>query len=229
VCILIKTILKMEFTDCCLRLRHPSNSLVVGATGTGKSTLLAKLLASDSLTVKYDKILYCVGIFDPSYLKLSETIPNLELYYGYPEEVLKNLESKFDPQQKSCIVFDDLGQEAVENPLTTRLFCQQSSHFSISTYLVLHNLYMPSKHFTTISRQATYILLTASLRDRSTISTLGRQVMPSKPKFLLSCYEKAMETPYNNLLIDLHTTTPEVLRVRENIAGDGLPIVYLPA
>ena len=61
---------------------------------------------------------------------------------------------------------------------------------------------------------------------------LGRQMFPSKPKFLQVAYEDATKDPYQYLFLDFHPNSPEFARVRGNIFPydllDDPCCLYLP-
>jgi hypothetical protein len=58
--------------------------------------------------------------------------------------------------------------------------------------------------------------------DRQPVTTLGRQMYPSRRNFLLQTFDKATEKPYGYLLVDLKPTTPDSLRLRTDVLGTGI-------
>ena len=59
------------------------------------------------------------------------------------------------------------------------------------------------------------------------ISTLARQMYPSKSQFLVDAYQNATKQSYGYLMLDLKPTTPDTLRVRTQILPNDLQVVYV--
>lgn len=53
--------------------------------------------------------------------------------------------------------------------------------------------------------------------DKQSIMTLARQMYPRKTQYFMNKFSDSVLQPFGYLLIDLKTTTPEELRLRDNI------------
>ena len=60
-----------------------STMMVTGATGTGKSTFIHRLLSTkDAFTKPVHRIIYCYGIYQPLFDTMKKDVPNIEFYEG---------------------------------------------------------------------------------------------------------------------------------------------------
>jgi len=77
-----------------------------------------------------------------------------------------------------------------------------------------------------VTLNAHYLLLCKNRRDMSQINHLGRQLYPRNLKFFQEVYEDATKKPYSYLLVDLHSDTPENMRLRTQILPNQTQYVY---
>ena len=85
-------------------------------------------------------------------------------------------------------------------------------------------MFAKGKYFRTISLNTHYLWLLRSIRDNSTIKTLGTQM--GQRKFLFDCYTDAMKTNYGHLFINLRPSADDNTRVRTKMF-DSPSIVYV--
>ena len=71
-------------------------------------------------------------------------------------------------------------------------------------------------------RNCHYLVLFNNPVDRQPVTTLGRQMYPSRKNFLLQKFDEATERPFGYLLKDLKPTTPDSLRLRTDVLGTGI-------
>jgi hypothetical protein len=79
----------------------------------------------------------------------------------------------------------------------------------------MQNFYCPGRYVTTATRNAQYIVYFNQPRDLTVIRTLGLQIDPSNPKFLVDAYKKATSKKFGYIFIDLQPLTDRRFRVRE--------------
>lgn len=114
-------------------------------------------------------------------------------------------------------VIEDFMSEALESINLRDCFTKTSHHKNISIILILQNLFFKSKHARTISLNVSYIYLMKSLRFECQYKTFLTQIFPSEWKFAFEVYKVATRKKYSYLLIDLKSSTPDVLRLRSNV------------
>lgn len=209
-----------------IKLRHPTTIVVAGATKAGKSSLIFKLVKyrSHLFDVPQSRILYCYGIFDPSYLQLQKDVPGLELFQGIPVELFESP----DPSTPTMVVLDDLIESTASSKLIAKLFMQTSHHANITVVLITQNLFYNGSQYRNIMKNASVIVLMTSIRDHLGIQTLSRQLFPKTPKYVYDSYEDAMKNKYGYLVLNLDPAVEPLLRVVKGIFPGEEYITYLP-
>lgn len=196
-----------------LKLHHPFNMLVAGASQSGKSEWVIKLLKNYKeiidKTIKH--VLYCFGIYDPKVAEIAK-IEGVKTHFGIPsEDLLKTLPA-------SLVIFDDLLLEA-KSDLIDMLFTRGTHHHpeGLSLVFVTQDIFTKSLRTARIN-SAYYILLKNRAGERQ-IRDLGINLFPRKGDFayFYETYLKATEQNWGYLLIDCHSASPEIIRLRTNI------------
>lgn len=197
-----------------LKLRHPSCCIIAGASQSGKSTLVKKILLNNMYDIKFRKVIWCYSYPSRWFTKY----PRFHFVRGLPE--------KYD--DGDLIVLDDLMRSL--NEKVAELFTAASHHCNVSVILILQNIFHRCRVMRDISLNSQYIILFKNRRDVSQINCLGRQLYPQNTRFFLDAYIKATSKPYKYLVIDLHPETPEELRVRDGLFRDanGIHWIFLP-
>ena len=156
------------------------------------------------------------------YQDLYSSIPIVELIEGFP-----NISELLTEPKQTLLVLDDMLMDKQNEQKIAELFTKMR-HLLVSTVFITQNLYFPSRYGTTINRNAQYLVIFPNFRDRSMISTLGKQIFPGKSNFLPKAFEKATKKPYSYLFVDLKAQTPEKIRLRGQIFPDEICHVFLP-
>ena len=214
------------------QFKHPSNTLIVGMSGSGKTQLMFRILKNykllfNNLNKSDIKILWCYGqMHNLIGVQLNDSI-KIEYIEGIPTDDILN---RIKPDM---IIIDDLLNEMNARKDFENIFIKKSHHLNISVFFLVQNLFYNSKSMRTISLNCHYIILMKNPRDKTQILNLGRQIYPGNLKFLIESYNDATEYAYGYILIDLSPQTPELLRIRSRITpeeNDNLfvPIVYIP-
>lgn len=204
-------------------LATPYTMIVAGQTGSGKTTFIYRLLTEgkEIHSTPFTRFVYVYSMSQPIFDKFSEAIPQLELYQGLPPD----LEFNGDP---AILILDDQMLEMRNDQRLAQYFTRMR-HLNLSTIFVTQNFYFNSKYATTVSRNAQYVVLFPNVRDRSMMGTLGRQIFPEKPKFLISAFDDATKEPYGYLFLDMKPETDARLRVRSKISSSESPVIYRPS
>ena len=219
-----------DFKHC--QFKHPSNSLIVGMTGSGKTQLMLRIIKNfdkifNGINKKEINVLWCYGQWHELIgIQLKKEI-NINYHEGIPnDEILNN-------HKPDMIIIDDLLNEMNSRKDFENIFIKKSHHLNISVFFLIQNLFYNSKSMRTISLNCHYIILMKNPRDKSQIVSLGRQIYPYNLKFLVESYNNATENAFGYILIDLSPQTPEILRIRSRITPEEnqnifSPIVYTP-
>jgi hypothetical protein len=210
-----------------LEFRHPFTALVAGSTGSGKTHFVREILANYQLTTSIKKqrlkVLWAYGQHQELYNQ--SIAPNVEVSYydGVPTDTV------LDEMKPDIIVCDDLMVEISKSDQVADIFTKKSHHMNISIFFIVQNLFFQGKTMRTISLNSQYIILLKSARDKQQIAALGRQLYPTKSTFFVDVYNDATSQPFGYLLIDLHPSTRDNLRLRTRIIpikGELRPIIY---
>ena len=100
------------------------------------------------------------------------------------------------------------------------LLTEGSHHRNLSVVTLNQNLFFGQDP--TQRRNCHYLVLFNNPVDRQAVTTLGRQMYPSRRNFLLQKFDEDTERPYGYLLVDLKPTTPDSLRLRTDVLGTGI-------
>lgn len=207
------------------RLRHPFGAVFAGATGSGKTHLLQKILERGEEVIKGfpERIFWCHGISQPAHDQMMETIPNIEFIEGLPSD----LESRIDPNIRNLVVIDDLMNELSNDKRLTNLFTKGCHHLNLSCIFIVQNMFCQGKELRTISLNAHYMFVFKSPRDSSQITHLAKQMYPGNVKFMQEAFTDATAKAYGYLLCDLKPDTPETFRLRTNILPEETQYAYI--
>lgn len=214
------------------QFKHPSNTLVVGMTGSGKTQLMLKILKNykllfHNLNKNKINVLWAYGQWNNLIgLNLHENI-SIEYFEGLPSD------EDIEYNKPDVIIIDDLLNETSKYKDFENIFIKKSHHLNISVFFLVQNLFYNSKSMRTISLNCHFIILLKNPRDKTQVMTLSRQIYPSNFKFLIEAYNNATDKAYGYIKIDLSPDTPEELRIQSRITPEEnqkifSPIVYIP-
>jgi hypothetical protein len=193
-----------------LKFRHPFTAIVAGATMTGKTEYVARIIKNreDMIVPPVQRVIYSYKKWQPAYEKMDDKVEfvqgmNFELNRAFP----------------TLLVVDD--QMATAGDKLTELFTVSAHHENCSTLFITQNIFFQNKAFRTASLNSQYLILFKNPRDASQIMHLARQMYPShKAKTMIKAYENATSIPYGTLVVDLKPDTPSALRLRSNVLPD---------
>ena len=210
------------------RLTWPYSLLCCGPTGSGKTSFVFGLLKNHEILSTHTphKLIWIYGVSQPElFLEIRAIWQNRECEFieGFPDDLLSRLESTRD--RGSLCVFDDVMDEVSSNAEVSKLFTRGRSHLGCSLILMLQNIFPNGKHSRTISINAQYQTLFRNPRDSLQISTLARQLCPTKSRDFLEMYKKATKRPYGYLFCCFIQSCPDEIRFRTNILPDEHPII----
>ena len=197
------------------RLRHPFGAVVAGPTCCGKTHFVKQLIENGEEVISGapEKIIWCYGMYQPTYDTLRDLHPNIHFEEGLPGD----LEEKIDPTIRNLVVIDDLMNEVGNDRRLTNIFTKGCHHKNLSCIFILQNIFHQSKELRNISLNCHYLVLFKSPRDSSQIIHLAKQMFPGHVKFMQDAFSDATSKSYGYLLCDLKPDTIETFRLRTNI------------
>ena len=194
------------------RLKLSSRFIIIGSSQSGKTVWVKRLLknANDIFNTPSNKMYWYYGIWNKGLLDFKED-PNIFVREGMPTSP-----SEIEPN--SIVVIDD----ELEGDYTS-IFTKWVHHVPMCCIKITQNIYHKPKDRTS-NLSAQYLILFKYPGDKMTIRTLASQMR--KP-WLMDAYEEVTAKPYRYLLIDLHQTTPDAIRIRTNILpGEGMLTMF---
>jgi hypothetical protein len=210
-----------------LEFKHPFTALVAGSTGSGKTHLVRAILSNYRQTTSIKKqrlkVLWAYGQYQALYNQTIASNVDVSYYDGVPTDAV------LQETRPDIIVCDDLMADISKSDQMVDIFTKKSHHMNISIFFIVQNLFFQGKTMRTISLNSQYIILLKSARDKQQIGTLGRQLYPKNSNFFIDVYNDATKEAFGYLLIDLHPSTKDNLRLRTRIIpikGELRPIIY---
>ena len=216
-------------------LRHQTTVLCAGPTGCGKTQFLLRLIAEGGIQPSPQRIICVYGEWQPAYDKLREIAKKLratiQFVHNPDSEAMAQLYESFSPSTRNLLIIDDqMANTQIKGDQgnsITKLFAQGSHHRNLTIIYIVQNIFNQSKEMRNVNLNSHYLVLFKNPRDKTQARTLGQQMYPTNPAFLLDAYEDAVKTRYGYLLIDLHPSSDDRLRVRTEIF-DKTTTVYQP-
>lgn len=206
---------------------HPCFTIcVTGCTGSGKTSLVFKLLSQSSIMFLNEppsKILYCYNVYQSMFQNMEKTIENIEFFRGLPGEEKINELSK--NKKHNIIVLDDLMQEICNDVEMEKLFTQKSHHLHFTVIFITQNIFCKGVSSRTISLNLHYYILMRNPRGMTQVRMLGHQI--GQTKILMEAYKDATREKYSYLLIDLSPTSDDAHRFRTKIFNQEDTILYI--
>ena len=199
------------------QFEHPFTCMVAGMTGSGKTVWVQSLLtqAYRIINLPPEKIVWCYSQWQPAYMEMLVTVPNIEFVKGIPTALEQD--AYFSVNKRNLIVFDDQMIDAGKDQRIVNLFTRGSHHRNLSVVYIVQNVFHQGRGSRSISLNSHYLVLFKNPRDKLQVLTLAKQMYPGRTDFLLKQYEEAVRRPYGYLLIDLKTTTQDDCRLRTNV------------
>jgi hypothetical protein len=203
-----------------LKLRSGSTMSICGPSRSGKTFLVCEMIKNKHLVFEdsFDTIIFCHGENQP----LLDDLRHYDKTIKFTKSLIEadNLVYK-----RTLMVVDDKILDLVgeQNDLISRLFVEGSHHRDIFVIIILQNLF--TKGLRLLSINSSYLIVTKSPRDISSIINLGKQFCPKNSKYLMEAYKRATTKIGGYLLFDFTMQCPDKLRVRNSVfISDDLEI-----
>ena len=214
---------------------HPTTVLIAGPTGCGKTQFLLKVLSSKAIQPAPQRIVCVYGEWQSAYEEMSRIAKQLgvklEFVNNPTADAMADLYESFNANVRNLLILDDqMANHQIrkdQGGSLTKLFAQGSHHRNLTIIYIVQNLFNQSREMRNVSLNSHYMVLFKNARDKTQVRTLGQQMHPRDPHFLLGAFEDATSKQHGYLVIDLHPTAEDSVRIRTNIFDTT--IVYQPA
>jgi hypothetical protein len=206
------------------KLVHPSNVLVSGPTGCGKTWFVYKLLEHNMFTTRFDKIVVVYSEWQPTYDKLQVFRPDVKFVKEFNDELYE----EFDSENDNLLILDDQMTNVGNNKTMTNLFTKGSHHRNITIVYLVQNFYEKNKNQRTLTLNAQYIILFKNPRGNLQAAKFGAEMYPHHARGFAALYAEATTNEHTYILIDNRPSTPECMRIRSHILPGEEQYVYVP-
>jgi len=182
-----------------------SNILVVGCSGSGKTTTVLRIVKERLVDPMPTKIFYMYGAYQKEFdvWQNSKSLPKITFVEGLDLGVI---DQHAEPK---LLIIDDLILD-LDKQLAQH-FIAGSSHKNTTTIFMSHSLFLNNELYRLISNNSQYIILMKNKRNISQVSTLGRQILGPRQDLLLAAYKYTK--PFGFVLLSFHPLVPEELLV----------------
>lgn len=200
---------------------HSFSAIIAAPSRGGKTTFIKKLIKHRDTLIKPkpEMVIYCYTIWQKEYDELEKE--GVKFNQG-----MIDVES-LDTVTPKLLVLDDMLHELSSE--IAEVFTKHAHHRNMSVIFPVQNVYDSNKHMRTCSLNATHIVLFANRRDKGQIQCLARQIYPRNQKYLLDSHQDAITSqPYGYLIVDLSSSTEDLLRLRTGIFPGEKSYVYMP-
>ncbi len=209
-------------------LRHPTTVLLAGPTGCGKTQFLLRLISLGGIKPPPQRVVCVYGEWQEAYDQLrmiakKKLRADINFIHNPDSEAMSQLYESFRTKTRNLLIMDDqMGNGQIKNDQggsITKLFTQGSHHRNLTIIYIVQNIFNQSKEMRNVSLNSHYLVLFKNPRDKTQARTLGQQMFPAQPGFLLQAYEDAIRKRFGYLLIDLHPSSVDNVRIRSDIFG----------
>lgn len=214
-----------------LSFRTPFTMLIAGATGSGKTTFVKKMLQKAESA--FDRPIGDVYFFYK--VDMQRTLDDLSsggsrVHYipGLPdlnwlEETLGKPPPNELREAVPIIVIDDQGSEL--NDEVARLFTVGSHHNDVCVIAIVHQLFGKTPAHRLISRNSKYLVIFKNPRDAAAIEHLAKQMYPGRVATMKKIFAEATKDAYSYVLCDFDQRTDDDYRLRSNVLLEKEPFV----
>ena len=193
------------------KLRAPFTSIVAGATGSGKTHFVLRLLRhrNEMIDPPPGRVIYSYERYQPQF----DGVEGVEFVQGSDYKLRRG-------DNTLLIIDDQMGGKATN---LVKLFTVDSHHLGVSVMFLTQNLFEQSQDYRTVALNAQYLFLFKSPRAVGQVSTLAHQLFQSRggsAKRFIDAYRHATQNPFTYLMVDLKPDTLPRLMVRANVLPD---------
>ena len=194
-----------HFLIMVLKLYAQSNILVIGATGSGKTTSILRIIKERLIEPMPEKIFFMYAVSQPFMATWNKDPKNQKI------EFVEGLQlEKIDEYDGAkLLVIDDLIL-SLSRDLVNH-FLAGSHHKNTTTIFTTHSVFLNNDMYRLISNNSQYIMLFKNKRNLAHIKLLAHQVLEKEHNRLLEAYKYL--SPYEFVLLSFHPKVPDELLV----------------
>ena len=216
---------------------HPSNVIVAGPTGCGKTFFVNNVLKHRLFEPIPHRLVVVYAEWQHYYDDWRDWYPTAEFVHGFTPDIYE----RFDAHQTNLLVIDDQMGEAGKSSTLLNLFTRGSHHRNLSILYLVQNIFDKGAVMRSVNLNAQYIVTFKNARDRMQLVTLGKQMFPEQAQVLTKLVDQeTKEHPRAYLVVCTRPEVPDRLRVYNGIfpgemltffprdePGSALEYVYL--
>lgn len=210
-----------------LTLSSYSNTLLVGSTGAGKSSLCMDICLNRDKVYdkKVEKVVYLINDHQAMFENARQRDKNI-IFTTTIEEFESEIKENQGTRHYLC-VFDDFVCDAIKGYSTYVLeFMLRRSHHQKYSVLFNTQLLYPSNSFRRVTLNCHYYIFFRNHHE-SQLHYFLRSVSPSNWRNLLEIYQNCVkEKKFSYFFMSIHPSTPEILRLRSFVIPTTGGIVY---
>ena len=204
---------------CDSRLEKPFRLIIGGASGSGKTCLLQKIVDSSHFSSPFDKIVY----FYPEYLP--EPPIEFDQIVDYRTGIA-DLEYFSSLPKNTLIIYDDLMNECGNSTDIMKLFSVIARKRELSIIFIVQNFFDQTKQFRNIKLNATGFIL---FKFHAAMDVLRRQLRDLGVHNLITkaSLENTYRKKFNYIFIDIHPNRhSEFGCIKSNILGKYFTVFH---
>jgi len=223
----------MSPNDEVLKFVHPSNIVIAGPTGSGKTRFVLDCLKhcmfevaptelnTEDLDRTYpDRLIWVYGEWQPLYKEVQKLYPNVEF--------VKEINFELNPDQRNLVILDDFMIRAANDKNVAQLFIQGSHHRNATIIYIVQNLFIQGSQARNIQLNTQYFVLMKTNRDFEQITRLGSQLFEKEDRTgFVDAFRDATRKPHSYLLVDMHQKTESAWKLRSGIFPGDKHVVYI--
>ena len=201
-----------------IRFRTPSSFFLAGASQSGKSSFIYKLLlrGEQAFTESFTQVIIVYGIRQEIFDELANHLP-LRLI---PLSDFNATDLLQEDLRGSCVIFDDAIMSLTNSPAFENLILNSVHHKHFSAILLSQSIFGMGRFSRIISNNCQYVFLWDSCRARLSVQNLARQMYPGEVNYFMAAFRHATSSnAFSPLLIDCSPHVPPALRLRSNFFG----------
>lgn len=209
--------------------KHPFTLIISGATGSGKTEWLMRLLRSTHTMIEPAPahVIYCYGELNENILRIERgefDTPHVsvEAHHGAMEESAIKKAAASAGEGPLLLVLDDLLANMSEQQLNT-LFTRGSHNWGVSVILVTQHLF--ARETRVARNNSHYLVLMRNPAGETQVANLASQLFARRRDLLLQAYRDATAGHFSYLLVDMHPSTESREMLKTHIYPEEWPII----
>jgi hypothetical protein len=189
-------------------------------TGYGKTLWIKKFLQyhNELMEPAPKKILYGYGELNDTIMDLKKQ--GIETFNGIPD-----LEKIKKEEKPLLLILDDLMLD-MKSEFLDLLFTRGSHNWNTSVIFVTQSIF--GKNIKTARANAHILVIMRSPSAQLQARTIGQQLFPRRLNYFMDAWTDATKEPFSYIVINMHPSAPEYLRLSTDIFPGEVQKIYLP-